>query len=55
MPDCRKSIWRKEIKFFYFFRFLVLTMPGFGRAFLPILTRQEGRKADGTSEKRKGI
>jgi len=30
-----------EIKFFYFFGILLLGMAGFGRAFLPILTRQE--------------
>jgi len=34
-----------EIKFFYFFLILSLGMAGFGRAFLPILTQQEGRKA----------
>ena len=29
-------------------------MAGFGRAFLPILTRQEGRKAEGRREKGEG-
>ena len=31
----------KELKFFYFFWIWPVTMCAFGRAFLPILTRQE--------------
>ena len=37
----------KGDKFFYFFQIWPVTMCAFGRAFLPILTRQEGRKAEG--------
>jgi hypothetical protein len=46
-----------EIKFFYFFGILSLTIPSFGRAFSPIFTRQEGKKAEVTREKRfkKGV
>jgi len=45
-PGWRKSMPGMEIKFFYFFGILALGMAAFGRAFLPILTRQAGVKAD---------
>ena len=44
----------KELNFFYFFQIWPFTMCAFGRAFLPILTRQEGRKAEGRREKGEG-
>jgi len=47
-------LWAKEIKIFYFFQIWPVTMCAFGRAFLPILTRQEGRKAEGRREKGEG-
>jgi len=41
-----------EIKFFYFFRFLSVTMCGFGRAFLPILKRHKDTATEGTERKK---
>jgi len=41
MPGWRKLMPDMEIKIFYFFGIWPVAMCGFGRAFLPILTRQE--------------
>jgi len=48
-------LWAKELKKIYFFGFLALGMCAFGCAFLPILTRQEGRRKKGEGRREKGI